>query len=454
MRVLLRSIIVVLAASIGWQASAQDIVSGDSVYFELPVSSGELVRLDRPVTSVFVADSAVADVQVVTDTLVYIFGRIPGETNVFAIDAQDEVVGHLRVAVQLPVDDLNRNLAATVDSGTIRAVPTGNTLMLTGSTRSPAEAADAMRLAGGYIGDEGAIINQMSIDGPTQINLRVRFAEVSRDVVQELGVNWESLFTVGSATFGWALGRDFVTGTSFFTEGDAGTILGSFQNGDINANVLIDALESEGFASILAEPNLTAMSGEEAAFLAGGEFPIPIDDGDRGVTIEFRPFGISLAFTPTVLSSGRISLTVRPEVSELSTVGAVTLGGFSVPSLTIRRAETTVELGSGESFAIAGLFQNDYSEVVDQLPVVGDLPIIGPLFRSTEFRSRQSELVIMVTPYLVRPVDDNSIVSPIDPPSDFVGAFDGTAPQAAVPDDVVALVGQGLPLGQAGFVLK
>ena len=454
MRGLVRCLIV-LAVACGSQASAQDIVSGEPVYFELPVSSGELVRLDRPATSVFVADSSVADVQVVTDTLVYVYGRLPGETNVFAVDGQDEVVGHLRVAVQLPVDDLNRNLATAVQSGTVRAVPTGNTLMLTGSTSSPAEAADAMRLAGGYVGGDQTVINQMSIDGPTQINLRVRFAEVSRDVVQSLGVNWESVFTVGSATFGWALGRDFVTGTgTFLTEGDGGTILGSFQNGDINANVLIDALESEGFASVLAEPNLTAMSGEEAAFLAGGEFPIPVEDGNNGVTIAFRPFGISLAFTPTVLSSGRISLTVRPEVSELSTVGAVTLGGFSVPSLTIRRAETTVELGSGESFAIAGLFQNDYSEVLDQIPVIGDLPIIGPLFQSSEFRSRQSELVIMVTPYLVRPVDDNSIISPTDPPSDFIGNFDGTTPQAAVPDDVVAFVGRGLPLGQAGFVLK
>ena len=454
MRVLLRGLAVALGVAMASPTMAQDVVSGDAVYFELPVSSGELVRLDRPVASVFVADSTIADVQVVTDTLIYVYGRIPGETNVFAVDAQDEVVGHLRVAVQLPVDDLNRNLAAAVQSGTVRAVPTGNSVMLTGSTRSPAEAADAMRLAGGYVGSDDSIINQMSIDGPTQINLRVRFAEVSRDVVQELGVNWESLFTVGSATFGWALGRDFVTGTQFFTEGDAGTILGSFQNGDINANVLIDALESEGFASVLAEPNLTAMSGEEAAFLAGGEFPIPVDDGNRGVTVEFRPFGISLAFTPTVLSSGRISLTVRPEVSELSTVGAITLGGISVPSLTIRRAETTVELGSGESFAIAGLFENDYSEVIDQIPVIGDLPIIGPLFRSTEFRSRQSELVIMVTPYLVQPVQDNSIVSPTDPPSDFIGTFDGPQPLAAVPDDVVALVGRGLPLGQAGFVLK
>ena len=171
-------------------------------------------------------------------------------------------------------------------------------------------------------------------------------------------------------------------------------------------NAAIDALAEEGLVNVLAEPNLTALSGETASFLAGGEFPIPIDNGNNGLTIEFKEFGISLAFTPTVLSADRISLKVRPEVSDLSEKGAITVNGLVIPALATRRAETTVELGSGQSFAIGGLMSSDIQNRLSKYPGLGDLPVLGALFRSTRFQSNETELVILVTPYLVRPVDE------------------------------------------------
>jgi pilus assembly protein CpaC len=176
----------------------------------------------------------------------------------------------------------------------------------------------------------------------------------------------------------------------------------------------LDLGETDGLVTTLSQPNLTALSGETAEFLAGGEFPIPLSQGLGTTTVEYKKYGVSLAYTPTVLANGRISIRVRPEVSELSSQGAVTLNGFQIPALTIRRAETTVELGSGQSFMIAGLLNNNAQNTIDKAPGVGDLPILGSLFKSTEFRKGQTELVIVVTPYLVKPVDDSEIKLPTD----------------------------------------
>jgi pilus assembly protein CpaC len=192
------------------------------------------------------------------------------------------------------------------------------------------------------------------------------------------------------------------------TLGFAGQLLG------LDLLGALDLAERNGLVTVLSEPNLTALSGETAEFLAGGEFPIPLSQGLGTTTIEYKNYGVSLAYTPTVLSNGRISIRVRPEVSELSSQGAVTLNGFQIPALTIRRAETTVELGSGQSFMIAGLLSNSAQNTIDKAPGAGDLPILGALFRSTTFQKGQTELVIVVTPYLVRPVDDSQISLPTD----------------------------------------
>jgi pilus assembly protein CpaC len=235
---------------------------------------------------------------------------------------------------------------------------------------------------------------------------------VSRDVNKQFGINWNALFNDGRLAVGLLTGRTpstsfgtFIPSTSTPPADSIGVGYRS-QNGHVNVSSLIDALVQEGLVTVLAEPNLTAISGETANFLAGGEFPIPVPQGLQQITIEFKRFGVSVDFTPTVLDPSRMSIKVRSEVSELSSQGAIVISGTQVPSLAVRRAETTVELGSGESFAIAGLFQNNVTNQINSLPWLGDIPILGALFRSDRFLRHESELVIIVTPYVVQPATE------------------------------------------------
>src|SRR5207244_4178083 len=247
-------------------------------------------------------------------------------------------------------------------------------------------------------------------------------------VTKQLGFNWETLSTVGSFAFGLSTGRVFlspaasVAGLTTITRASPltgvtsstapGALFGALHTRHHSVNTLIDALAEEGVVTVLAQPNLTAESGQVASFLAGGEFPIPVAQTGTGVganaaiTVQFKPFGVRLDFVPTVLSGDRISIKVRPEVSELSANGAITTGGITIPALNVRRAETTIRLGSGESFAIAGLIRNSNATDINKYPGLGDLPMIGPLFRSSRFQHNETELVIIVTPYVVRPVAD------------------------------------------------
>jgi pilus assembly protein CpaC len=303
--------------------------------------------------------------------------------------------------------------------------------------------AEAQRLVEAFVGEDSNVVTRLRTATPLQVNLRVRFAEVSRSLVRTLGTNLTTVDGSGGFRFGLGNGRPFAPG-EWSTGGPLATgpnvsrpavilpdgtrVYGpgvrSVENGTTISGLgrflgldLLGALdlgEREGLVSTLAEPNLTALSGETAEFLAGGEFPIPLNQGLGTTTIEYKKYGVSLSYSPTVLTSGRISLRVRPEVSELSTQGAVTLEGFQIPALTTRRAETTVELGSGQSFMIAGLMSNSAQSTIDKAPGLGDVPILGSLLKSTEFRRGETELVIVVTPYLVTPVNDSQIKLPTD----------------------------------------
>ena len=424
------------------QASAVRFISGDAVPLSLDVSTGELVELDAPAASVFVADPSIADVEVMSPTLIYIFASAPGQTNILAVNDANDVVGNILLVSRLSVAEVNRSIARVAPGSGIQAEAAGSSVLLTGLADNAAVAANAVRVAEAYVPDAAQVINQTSIDGPTQVNLQVRIAEVSRSAAQELGINWEAVISRGNYVFGLATGRDFFT-TAGAEIVRSATAFGSG----------FGALESAGMVAILAEPNLTTMSGETASFLAGGEFPVPVVDGDGDISISFREFGVSLAFTPTVLANGRISMRVRPEVSSLSDAGAVTVSGFSIPALETRRAETSVELGSGESFAVAGLFQSDSTRNADGLPFLQDLPILGPLFRSEQFQNRETELVIIVTPYLVEPVPNQRIIAPTDPPYDLVDTPDLSppAPYVGAPSRVAGTVGE---VGGGGFILK
>jgi pilus assembly protein CpaC len=291
------------------------------------------------------------------------------------------------------------------------------------------------------------VVNQIAISGPTQIYLRLRIAEISHSVKKQLGINWEAVGTVGSFVLGLGIGRDIVAlGSTILRSGGADIGIAGGTSGNLSITGAIDALAGQDLITVLAETNLTAMSGDTAKFLAGGEFPIPYTSSDGGIAIEYKQFGVSLSFTPTLVGDGTINLAARPEVSQLSTVGCVNINGLQVPSLSTRRAETTVELASGQTFAIGGLLQNNVNQDLRKFPGLGDTPILGALFRSSEFQRNESELVIIVTPYLVRPVSPRKMALPTDgfvPANDYERIVKGqtqhseTKPETATPNVAV-----------------
>jgi pilus assembly protein CpaC len=443
-------------ATLGWAAiatapaQAVERVVSQTTSVAIEISKGELFKLDAPAATVFIADPDIADVQVMSATLIYIYGIRPGDTNLYAVGANDQVIANMAIHVVPNVSRLDQAIQQIAPDATVAVTAVQDSLVITGAVNSAVEAADLNVIAGEFVGDGGQVINRARVHGPNQINVRVRFIEARRDDVQRLGINWESVLSTDGLIFGLANGFDWLTidddGTRNYNRTDGYSIVGAYNRGSRDVNVMIDALENEGLVTILAEPNLTAVSGETASFLAGGEFPIPLRDRDGYVYVEYRKFGVSLDFTATLLADNRISMRVRPEVSELSNTGAVELDGFSIPALITRRAETTVEMTSGQTFAVAGLFQSRSSDSISALPIMGDLPIIGALFRSEEYQRNESELVIMITPYLVEPPVTQPVVSPAERVAQAPGM---AAPAGIVPGPATG----GLP-GGGGFILQ
>lgn len=393
----------------------------------LSVDHGINLTLDAPASSVFVANPDIADVQVMSPTSIMIFGKRTGETSFMASDSNGRVLEQRTVSVIQDLSNLRHELDLAIPGNKIKAAALPNGIVLTGEAKDAATVADAYKMAQRYLSPGGDIINRVHVSGSNQIQIRVRFAEVQRNIDNSLGFNWSAIGNVaGGFTLGLATGITGITGgKSIVSTRPNNTTINSpndeigFSSGDVNG--VIDALAQDGLVTILAEPNLTAMSGETANFLAGGEFPIPIPQGNNTISIEFKNYGVSLAFTPTLIGENRVSLHVKPEVSELTTTGSIVLNNISVPGILSRRAETTVEVASGQSFAIAGLLDNSQSQTVNKFPLLGDLPIIGALFRSDHFKNGQTELVIIITPYIVKPNSERQLALPTDglsPPSE------------------------------------
>lgn len=401
----------------------QQVERGDLL---LSVGRGRLINLPAPMVDVFVANQDVADVQVRSSTQLYVFGKAPGETSVYATDAAGRVVYSVVTRVGNNIETIDQMLSLAMPDARVNVTTMNGIVLLTGTVASPEDAAEADRLVTAFVGEGTRVLSRLQTATPLQVNLQVRIAEVNRSLVREIGGSLLTRDTSGGGfTFGAFTGRDAGTITIDPTTGtvtntitrlaDATTLGGAGRLFGLNVLGALDLAERSGMVSTLAQPNLTTVSGETAEFLAGGEYPIPVPDATTGtITIQYRKYGVSLAYTPTVLSDGRISLRVRPEVSELTTEGAISLNGIEVPALSIRRAETTVELGSGESFMIAGLMSNRSISGINSTPGLGDVPILGNLFRSDNFRRGDTELVIVVTPYLVRPVSANQIHLPTD----------------------------------------
>jgi pilus assembly protein CpaC len=448
-----------MAAMPASTAIAQQVVR-PSQEIVLSIGKGELVTVPGAMADVFVANEEVADVQVKSQRQLYVFGKSGGETTIYASNERGDVIFSANIRVGSNIGSIDQMLAMAMPDAKVSVSTMGaSTVLLTGTVGAPEDAAEAERLVQAFLGKEANVISRLRTATPLQVNLQVKIAEVNRSLLRNIGGNLQTFDTTGGFRFGvgtgarpiingnYGLGGPFAIGNGinnptitvpvlganglplFNTDGTPITeeILGTAVNSN-NGTTLsglgrlfgldmlgaLDLSERLGLVTTITEPNLTALSGETATFLAGGEFPIPVSQGLGQVTVQFRQFGVSLAYTPTVLSNGRISMRVRPEVSELSTNGAITLNGFQVPSITTRRTETTVELGSGQSFMIAGLMSANAQNLLDKAPGLGDVPVLGNLFRSRQFRKGETELVIIVTPYLVKPVDAKDIKLPTD----------------------------------------
>lgn len=416
----------------------------------LEQGSGRLVELPAPALTVLVADPRIARVQPASPTSLFIMGVNAGRTNLIATREDGSLVAEfdITVAATGPGTPLAAPLAAAVPSvsagqvqSMIRRMVRGGqnvrvtiagrngAIQLSGMVPSAADAQRAEAIAKSMGGETREVINELTLLSGIQVNLRVRVAEISRDVTRDLGFNWLGAFNDGTWQLGLRTGS--VVGTAIAGvvgaltagsgTGTGGTYGVRYANGNFDINGLIDALAQDRLITVLAEPNLTAQSGEVASFLAGGEFPVPSATANNSTTIavEYKPYGVSLSFIPTVLSPERMNMRVRPEVSELSETGSISFpvagSVVTIPGLTVRRAETTIELGSGQSFAIAGLLSRNSSINNSGVAGLGDIPVLGALFRSDRYRRAETELVIIITPYLVRPTSDPSaLATPLD----------------------------------------
>ena len=384
-----------------------------SQLINLPRGSSMAVDLPADARDVIVPNPVVAEAMLHSPRRITIIGLQPGETDAVVLDASGRTILSLRIRVDAGVSALQDTLSRVMPGSQVQAEAVNDSIILTGMVSSPGEADRATQVARAFVAAPEKVINMMTIGGSDQVMVKARVIEVQRNAVKQLGVDATALVQ------GIGDGLTFAQNATFAVSGSqlGGGSLG-YRDGSLNAS--LRAFERAGLVRILAEPNTTAVNGESAEFLAGGEFPVPVGrDNDGNILIEFKPYGVRLAFRPVVLSEGRISLQLSTEVSELSTQGAFTLGGTAdnsliIPALSVRRASSTVELPSGGSLMIAGLLREDLRQNIDQLPGLGSVPVLGALFRSRDYVSGETELVIILEAYIVSPTSPGRLQTPAD----------------------------------------
>jgi len=410
---------VFMAANVPATAKAWVEASVETVSVEAKVVKDGNITLksDTPFSEVRVSESSIADVVILTNRSFLVTGKTRGKTSVMVYDTNKRLMDVINVEVNLDVQGLKKSLFETFPKEQIEVRRLAGKIYLSGDVTTSRVAEQAEKIAQAFSSEQD-VTNGLVIRDSHQVMLEVRFVEATRSAIKELGVG---LLIQQAGQFSFASGIGTVNGVRSIngvnTIGGSSAVSALLQDtiGPTNIDVKIDALEENGTIRTLAEPNLISMSGETASFLAGGEFPIPISGQNGEVTITYRQFGVGLAFTPTVLDDGLINLKVKPEVSQLDPTNSVRVGGVEVPGLTIRRADTTVELRNSQSFAIAGLLQNTETDRKAQVPWLGDIPVLGTLFKSSRFKNNETELVIIVTPKLVQPVSDiNMLSTPLD----------------------------------------
>jgi len=420
------------------------------------IDKSMLVELPVDLENVLVSNPDVVNAVVKTQRQVYLLAKDQGEANAFFMGRNGEKVLLLEVVVARDLSALNDALHRLLPGAKIKVESMGDNIVLTGSVMTPVDANRAAELAQRTMKKKDAVVNMLTVmtEAKEQVLLKVTVAEMQRDAIRRLGIDSSTLLRSGNFTFQKIISNAFPVTDALVAKGTAGS-LGAIGWGSRNGSVeaFIEALERTGMMRTLAEPNLTALSGETAKFLAGGEFPVPVASDDNKVTVVFKSFGVATTFKPIVLSDGRISLAIGAEVSELTTEGAVSINGISIPALKVRRAETTLELPSGSTLAMAGMLSDDTRQSVEGVPGLKNLPVLGQLFRSNDFRRRETELVILVTPYLAKHMSPAQAARPdkgFAPTSDLKSIFFGHLNRLYGP---IGGVTGPLPDGEFGFII-
>ena len=375
-----------------------------------------IIELNEPYSKALVADEKVADVLPLTDRSIYVVGKEIGSTSLALLDEQKRVIASLEIDVTHDITSLREKLRETIPQSKVQVSGANGRILLSGTVPDATTVEKAVAIAEQYA--PKAVTSALQVRAVQQVMLEVRFIEANRTASRELGVgqrlrNGDFNADIGGQAAlvnGFVASGALISGTQPF-----GALIARLLDNGLTADLIVRALEERGLARRLAEPNLVTMSGDKASFLAGGEFPFPVASEENTITIEFKRFGVALEFTPTVLSDGLINLKIEPEVSELDPAGGIRISDVQIPGLVVRKAQTTVELRDGQSFAIAGLLQHNNSRLSQQLPWIGKVPVLGTLFRSAEYRKNQTDLVIIVTPRLVRGTSPGQkLVSPLD----------------------------------------
>ncbi|ASM72979.1 type II and III secretion system protein family protein [Pseudosulfitobacter pseudonitzschiae] len=398
------------------------VKKGTASTLNVPMNRAVVVESDIPFSELSIANPAIADISSLSDRTIYVLGKSPGLTTLTLLDASGQLITNVDVRVAADISEFKERLRQILPGENIEVRTANDGIVLSGTVSSTARLQRALDLASRYAPDR--VSNLMSVGGIQQVMLKVRFAEMQRSVSKSLS----SSLALNGTTLGGDLGINGGTGTSNTsgavtnslggnipgTNSNAGAILFGFNAGSTQVGILLEALETKGVVRTLAEPNLVALSGQEAKFLAGGEYPVPISQDNGTVTVKYKPFGIELNFIPRVVDKDLINLELEAAVSAIDPTNGFSVNGFDIDAFTRRETSTTVEMRDGESFAIAGLLQDDFTDNNSQLPWLGDVPVLGALFRSASYQRNQTELVIIITAHLVTPTRGEALALPTD----------------------------------------
>ncbi|WP_421704691.1 type II and III secretion system protein family protein [Aliiroseovarius sp.] len=404
-------------APAGAQAETLRVMRGEATAaLQVPMNRAVVVESDTPFAEISIANPGIADISTLSDRTIYVLGKTPGRTTMTLLSPDGRLITNVEVQVAPDIAEFKERLRQILPGEQIEVRTANDGIVLSGVVSSIAKLDRALDLAERYAPER--VSNLMSVGGTQQVMLKVRFAEMSRSVRKALNgsvdIQGGNSVGVNAETGTWLDGDNGIGNPIEVTAGMEGGLAIGFNAGAFEVAVLLEALESKGVVRTLAEPNLTALSGQQASFLAGGEYPIPVVGNEGDVTIEYKPFGIELTFTPRVVDGDVINLKLDASVSGIDATNSFNNNGISVAAFRTRQASTTVEMRDGESFAIAGLLQDDFQDLNGQVPWLGDIPVLGALFRSAEYTREQSELVIIITPHLVTPTRGEALALPTD----------------------------------------